>query len=84
MMILLGEAVTSLLVAQIDFVAFKHKIRHYMQDWPFLAVFCSVFGEGSNSVIVSGRLANLIMIYQKSIGKMMKYCSKMFMGIGSQ
>ena len=53
MMILLGEAVTNLLAAQIDFVAFKHKIRHYAR---------LVFGEGSNSAIVSGRLANLIMI----------------------
>ena len=34
MMILLGEAVTSLLVAQIDFVAFKHKFV-IMPDWPF-------------------------------------------------
>ena len=65
MMILLGEAVTSLLVAKIDFVAFKHKIRHYARLAIFLAVFCSVFGEGSNSVIVSGRLANLIMISEE-------------------
>ena len=35
MMILLGEAVTNLLAAQIDFVAFKHKIRHYAR----LAIF---------------------------------------------
>ena len=35
MMILLGEAVTSLLVAKIDFVGFKHKIRHYAR----LAIF---------------------------------------------
>ena len=66
MMILLGEAVTSLLVAQIDFVAFKHKIRHYARLAIFLAVFCTMlFGEGSNSVIVSGRLANLIMISEE-------------------
>ena len=35
MMILLWEAVTSLLVAQINFVTFKHKIRHYAR----LAIF---------------------------------------------
>ena len=35
MMILLGEAVTNLLAAQIDFVAFKHKILHYAR----LAIF---------------------------------------------
>ena len=35
MMILLGEAVTNLLAAQIDFVAFKHKIRLYAR----LAIF---------------------------------------------
>ena len=29
MMILLREALTNLLAAKIDFVAFKHKIRHY-------------------------------------------------------
>ena len=65
MMILLGEAVTNLLVAQIDFFAYKHKIRHYAR-LTFLAVFCTMFfGEGSNSVIVSGRLANLIMISEE-------------------
>ena len=32
----------------------------------FLAVFCNnVFGEGLNGVIVSGRLANLIMISEE-------------------
>ena len=37
-----------------------------MPDRPFLAVFCTFFfGEGSNSVIVSGRLANLIMISEE-------------------
>ena len=35
MMIPLGEAVTNLSAAQIDFVAFKHKIRHYAR----LAIF---------------------------------------------
>ena len=35
MMILLVEAVTNLLAAQIDFVAFKHKIHHYAR----LAIF---------------------------------------------
>ena len=34
-----------------------------MPDWPFLScILHNVFGEGSNNVIVSGRLANLIMI----------------------
>ena len=82
MMILLGEAVTNLLAAQIDFVAFKHKIRHYARLAIFACILYNVFGEGSNSVIVSGRLANLIMISEE-LGKMMKYCSKMFTGIGS-
>ena len=65
MMILLGEAVTSLLVAQIDFVAFKHKIRHYARLTIFFCILYNVFGEGSNSVIVSRRLANLIMISEE-------------------
>ena len=42
MMILLREAVSNLLAAQIDFVAFKHKIRHYGLAI-FLAVFCTMF-----------------------------------------
>ena len=83
MMILLWEAVTSLLVAQIDYVAFKHKIRHYARLAIFGCILYNVFGEGSNSVIVSGRLANLIMISEEH-WKMIKYCSKMFTGIGSQ
>ena len=62
MMILLWEAVTSLLVAQIDFVAFKHKLRHYARLAIFGCIMYNVFGEGSNSVMLSGRLANLIMI----------------------
>ena len=34
-----------------------------MSDWPFFGcILYNVFGEGSNSVIVSGRLANLNMI----------------------
>ena len=65
MMILLWEAVTSLLVAQIDFVALKHKIRHYARLAIFGCILYNVFGEGSNSVIVSGRLANLIMISEE-------------------
>ena len=65
MMILLWEAVTSLLVAQIDFVAFKHKNRHYARLANFCGIPYNVFGEGSNSVIVSGRLANLIMISEE-------------------
>ena len=65
MMILLGEAVTNLLAAQIDFVAFKHKIRHFARLAIFGCILYNVFGEGSNSAIVSGRLANLIMISEE-------------------
>ena len=65
MMILLGEAVTSLLVAQIDFVAFKHKIRYYARLAIFGCILYNVFGEGSNSVILSGRLANRILISEE-------------------
>ena len=64
-MILLGEAVTNLLAAQIDFVAFKHKIRYYARLAIFGSILYNVFGEGSNSAIVSGRLANLIMISEE-------------------
>ena len=60
-----GEAVTNLLVAKIDFVAFKNKIRHYARLTIFGCILYNVFGEGSNSVIVSGRLANLIMISEE-------------------
>ena len=65
MMILLWEAVTNLLAAQIDFVAFKHKIRHYARLATFGCILYNVFGEGSNGAIVSGRLANLIMISEE-------------------
>ena len=65
MMILLWEAVTNLLAAQIDFVAFKHKIRHYARLAIFGCILYNVFGEGSNNAIVSGRLANLIMISEE-------------------
>ena len=65
MIILLGEAVISLLVARIDFVAFKHKIHHYAKLAIFECILYNVFGEGPNSVIVSGRLANLIMISEE-------------------
>ena len=65
MMILLGEAVTNLLAAQIDFVAFKHKIRHYARLAIFGCILYNVFDEGSNSVSVSGRRANLIMISEE-------------------
>ena len=35
-------------------------------DWPsFDCILHNVFGEGSNSAIVSGRIANLIMISEK-------------------
>ena len=47
------------------FVAFKHKIRHDARLAIFGCILCNVFGEGSNSVIVSGRLANLIMISEE-------------------
>ena len=69
-MILLGEAVTNLLAAQIDFVAFKHKIPKFviMPDWSFFGCnLYNVFGEGSNSAIVAGRLANLIMISEEHL-----------------
>ena len=37
-----------------------------MSDWPcFGCILYNVFGEGPNSVIVSGRLANLIMISEE-------------------
>ena len=37
-----------------------------MPDWPiFGCILYNVFGEGSNSAIVSGRLANLIMISEE-------------------
>ena len=65
MMILLGEAVTNLLAAQIDFVLFKHKIRHYARLAMFWLYSVQCFDEGSNSAIVSGRLANLIMISEE-------------------
>ena len=59
------ESVTTLLAAQIDFVAFKHKFV-IMPDWPFFGcILYNVFGEGSNRVIVSGRLANHIMISEE-------------------
>ena len=39
-----------------------------MPDWPFFGcILYNVFGEGSNSVIVSGRLANLIMISEEHL-----------------
>ena len=37
-----------------------------MPDWPFFGcILYNVFGEGSNIVIVSGRLVNLIMISEE-------------------
>ena len=37
-----------------------------MPNWPFFeCILYNVFGEGSNSVIVPGRLANLIMISEE-------------------
>ena len=49
MMILLGEAVTNLLAAQIDCVAFNTKFV-MMPDWPFLAVFCTMFSVKAQTV----------------------------------
>ena len=46
MMILLSEAVTNLIAAQIDCVAFKHKIRHYAKLVIFGCILYNVFGEG--------------------------------------
>ena len=50
MMILQGEAVTNLLAVQIDFVAFKHKIRHYARLAIFFAVFCTMFSVKAQTV----------------------------------
>ena len=37
-----------------------------MPDWPFFGcILYNYFGEGSNSVIVSGRLPNIIMISEE-------------------
>ena len=37
-----------------------------MPDWPFFGcILYNVFGEGLNSAIVSGRLANLIMVSEE-------------------
>ena len=47
------------------FIAFKHKIRHYARLASYGCILYNVFGEGSNSVIVSGWLANLIMISEE-------------------
>ena len=82
MVILLGEAVTNLLAAQIDFVAFKHKIRHYARLAIFCCILYNVFGEGSNSVIVSWRLANLIMISEEHC-KIDEILFQLFTDIGS-
>ena len=82
MLILLGEAVTNLLAAQIDFVTFKHKIRHFARLAIFGCILYTVFGEGSNSVIVSGRLPNLIMISDEH-WKNDEILFQMFTGIGS-
>ena len=65
MMVLLGEAVTNLLAAQIDFVAFKHKIRHYARLAIFGCILYNVFGEGSVSLCLGDSQTSL---YQKSIG----------------
>ena len=65
MMILLGEAVTNLLAAQIDFSHLNTKFVIMPDCSLFGCNLHNVFGEGSNSAIVSGRLANLIMISEE-------------------
>ena len=65
MMILLGEAGTNLLRLRMILSHLNIKFV-IMPDWPFFGcILYNVFGEGSNSVIVSGRLANLIMISEE-------------------
>ena len=53
------------LEAQTDFVAFRHKIRHYARLAIFLLILYNVFGEGYNSAHLSERIANLIMISEE-------------------
>ena len=65
MMILLWEDVTNLLAAQINLSHLNTK-SVIMPDWPFFGcILYNVFREGSNSAIVSGQLANLIMISEE-------------------
>ena len=68
MMVLLGEAVTNLLAAQIDFVAFKHKIV-IMPDWPFLAVFCTMFSVKAQTLSLCLGDSKTSLLFQKSIEK---------------
>ena len=53
------------LAAQTDFVAFKHKIRHFARLAIFWLILYNVFGEGSNSAHSSARIANLVMISEE-------------------
>ena len=53
------------LATQTEFVAFQYKIRHYVRLAIFGYILCNVFDEGSNSVDLSDRLANLIMISEE-------------------
>ena len=54
-----------------------------MPDLPFFGcILYNVFGEGSSSVIVPGRLANFIMISEEH-WKNDEILLKMFTGIGS-
>ena len=54
-----------------------------MPDWPFFGyIQCNALCEGSNSADLSDQLVNLIMISVEHY-TMMKFCSKMFSGIGS-
>ena len=64
MMILLGEAVTNLLRLRSIMLHLNTKFV-IMPDWPFFGCILYVFSEGSNIVIVSGRLANLTMISEE-------------------
>ena len=65
MMILLSEAVTNLLRLRSILSHLNTKFV-IMPDWPFFGcILYNVFGEGSISPIVSGQLANLIMISEE-------------------
>ena len=60
-----GSSVTNLLAAQIDLSHLNTKFV-IMPDWSLLGcILYNVFGEGSNSAIVSWRFANLIMISEE-------------------
>ena len=48
--VLLWEAVTNLLAAQIDFIAFKHIIRHNARLAIFFGVLCTMFSMKAQTV----------------------------------